>query len=400
MISTARGTKTWSAAPQDAGIKPLETRMNTDEEKALGGKEIGTVLNEIADPNYVDPAKARKSGKKDLDKDAFFKLMLAQIKYQNPQQPMESHEMAAHLAQFTSLEQLYNVNENLALMRKQQDPAQNFAAVQFIGKSVVADGSQIFRAKGDTAHEVRFKLDDPAQKTTVTIVDSSGKDVRKMQLNNLKKGENVFSWNGVLDDGSTARAGEYNLKFEALDGADKKVNVQTKTSGKVTGVNYTASGPVLLMGKQTLRMSDIRRIEDDGLAAAEANRSQRMQTIPGMPTGMPAASNPTQIGGPVTGPLGGLTGLPPGFVMPEMPSEGAAPEVIPNDMPIETLKATPEQARMALPKPKLMEPKPMGGVTTSGAQPELTSNLNEIATQGSGVGAASRGGKDKKVALR
>src|SRR6478672_1972280 len=109
----------------------------TDKKEVLGGEggDVGSLLNKIADPNWVDPQKAeRKVGNNTLDKDAFLKLMLAQMKHQDPTNPQPSHEMAAQLAQFTSLEQLNNINTTLEGMKQQQAPGVNFQALAFIGK--------------------------------------------------------------------------------------------------------------------------------------------------------------------------------------------------------------------------------------------------------------------------
>lgn len=48
-----------------------------------------------------------------LDKDAFLKLLVTQLKNQDPLNPMEDREFIAQMAQFTSLEQMQNMNDNL-----------------------------------------------------------------------------------------------------------------------------------------------------------------------------------------------------------------------------------------------------------------------------------------------
>src|SRR5690606_35195937 len=110
------------------------------QDEALGGQDVGEFLNKIADPNWVDPQKRfRATGNDKLDKEAFMKLMLAQMKNQDPTNPMKSHEMAAQLAQFSSVEQLSNINTTLTAMQAGQKPTESFQALNFIGKAVAGD---------------------------------------------------------------------------------------------------------------------------------------------------------------------------------------------------------------------------------------------------------------------
>ena len=52
--------------------------------------------------------------KNDLDKDAFLRLLTTQLANQDPLNPMEDREFIAQLAQFSSLEQMQNLNKNIA----------------------------------------------------------------------------------------------------------------------------------------------------------------------------------------------------------------------------------------------------------------------------------------------
>ncbi|MFY9496728.1 MAG: flagellar hook capping FlgD N-terminal domain-containing protein, partial [Halanaerobiales bacterium] len=63
--------------------------------------------------DYSSVQVERKDGN-NLDKDAFFKLLITQLKYQDPLTPMENTEFVAQMAQFSSLEQMANMNANLS----------------------------------------------------------------------------------------------------------------------------------------------------------------------------------------------------------------------------------------------------------------------------------------------
>lgn len=275
MVGVKRGTQTFSKAPSSS---PSVARDNGggsavgagnisagDFQKAYGDQNVGDVLNKVADPNYVDPAKkVRSVGSNELGKDAFLKLMLAQMKHQDPTNPMQSHEMAAQLAQFTSLEQLNNINTTLEAMKNQASPATNYQALALIGKKVSGDSSKIVRTTGDRMHNVNFEMMNDAEKVTITVKDSAGNVVRKIAQGAMKKGANSFEWNGLNEEGGAARPGEYKVSIEGVSSSGKKVFAKTTFGGRITGLNYTQEGPVLLVGNQSVKLSDVKKIEDAG----------------------------------------------------------------------------------------------------------------------------------------
>jgi flagellar basal-body rod modification protein FlgD len=268
MMSVKSGTQTWSTAQQTSSLKaPAASSTaavaggNADEQP----QNIGEIANKIADPNWIDPSKKRKVGSNELDKDAFLKLMLAQMKHQDPTNPLKSHEMAAQLAQFTSLEQLFNINESLGEMKKTQDPRTNFQALEFIGKAVSGDSSKVTRAKGDKEHDFNFNLPAAASEMKVKVRNAAGDFVRTFDLKNVKAGPQKITWNGITENGDEARPGEYTFMVEAKSSNGAKIVPKTDFEGRITGVNFTVTGPVLMIGNQTVRLSDVRKIVDPSL---------------------------------------------------------------------------------------------------------------------------------------
>lgn len=264
VMNVKRATQNFSKAEQTSSLRGdgVQTVSASDQQKAFGDQDVGAVLNKIADPNWVDPSKkVRTTGDPNLGKDAFMKLMLTQMKFQDPTNPLQSHEMAAQLAQFSSLEQLSNINGTLESMRNQSSPQVNYQALALIGKTVSGDSSRLSRAAGDTVHSVNFELMGEASKVHITIKDSGGNLVRKMELGKLKKGQNTIDWNGLKDDGTAARPGDYRIAIEAQNSGGGKVFSKTTFGGKITGLNFTPQGPVLMVGSQTVKMSDVKKIE-------------------------------------------------------------------------------------------------------------------------------------------
>ncbi len=270
------GTQTWSKSAQTSSLKtdPKQTLGALDQIKALGDeKDLGQLLNKIADPNWVDPAKTRQVGNPELGKDAFLKLLLAQMKNQDPTSPMESHEMSAQLAQFSSLESLQNIDRNMKVMANPADKnnASQFELMNMIGKAVMGDSSQILRQDPTEEHDINFKLIKDAENVKLTIKDKLGTVIRELEVKGLKEGQNKVSWNGLNKDGVAMGSGEYRVELKALDSGGRKIAAETKFAGVVTGVNFSAEGPVLLMGKQKIRMKNIKSITTPDQIAKVAN---------------------------------------------------------------------------------------------------------------------------------
>ena len=80
-----------------------------------------------------------------LGKDAFLKLLIAELSNQDPLNPMEDREFVSQMATFSSLEQMQNMNKTLESMAE----ANKFSAVQYIGKAVA-----FTKGEGEEAQQV------------------------------------------------------------------------------------------------------------------------------------------------------------------------------------------------------------------------------------------------------
>jgi flagellar basal-body rod modification protein FlgD len=329
MMSVKGGTQTWSKQAQDPNFKADNTRSvsATDSQKYFDGESVGDTANKVADPNWQDPSrKIRAVGNSELGKDAFMSLLLTQMKNQDPTNPLKSHEMAAQLAQFTSLEKLNNINEGIGALRKDNQPDHNFQALQFIGKTVNMDNSKIVRSEENESHDLRFVLPQDSQKTNVEIKDANGNVVRKLEVKNLKAGPNSLAWNGKTDEGATAPKGDYVMSIEAWGSNGRKLAVATKADGIITGVNFTAHGAQLMMGKQVISLADVKSISDPNIGA----QTQIMQALSGAigPQAPAGSAIPNSVAVPQGQPQHGAPGghmIPINGGMQPAPSADAAP---------------------------------------------------------------------------
>jgi flagellar basal-body rod modification protein FlgD len=270
-------TKTWSDAKQQTNWKADNTQTVSaiDRKKVMeDGEDVGAVLNRIADPNWVDETKKiRTTGNNQLDKDAFMKLLLTQMKNQDPTNPLKSHEMAAQLAQFTSLEKLTNIDDSIKKQTDVQQPLANFESLKLIGKVVAGDSSAIQRETMDEKHPIRLNVLGDAQDVKIDIKDDTGTIVRSMVHKNVKKGRFDVDWNGITTEGLPARVGPYSVSVAATGSNGKGVGVETSFQGPVTGVTFSKAGPTLLVGNQKVMLADIKTILEGTETKTTANNS-------------------------------------------------------------------------------------------------------------------------------
>ena len=123
----------------------------------------------------TQPGAIPSNPKSALGKDQFLQMLVAQMKNQDPLSPMDGQQMAAQLAQFSSVEQLVTLNETMANQAAGQtallDSLGGSLTLGAIGKSVEVDSSQATDANGNpappntvlrgTVDGVRFTTDGP-----------------------------------------------------------------------------------------------------------------------------------------------------------------------------------------------------------------------------------------------
>jgi flagellar basal-body rod modification protein FlgD len=273
MVNAKLGVNAFGAtADKPTSTVGTPSNLSVQDKKKVGEEDLGAVANKLADPNWTDPSKKiRATGNPSLDKDAFFKLMLAQMKNQDPTNPMKSHEMAAQLANFSSLEQMQNMNKTLEELKNAQKPSENFQALNLIGKAVAGDSSKVVRGLNDKEHDFKFALPMAAEEVSVKVRDADGTVVRTYNLKGLKQGENKLTWNGEDEKGQKVAVGEYQFIAEAKTSDGKKLGIKTDFDGLITGVSYTTEGPVLNVGNQAIRFRDVKKITDPRLMRNDQN---------------------------------------------------------------------------------------------------------------------------------
>jgi flagellar basal-body rod modification protein FlgD len=216
--------------------------------------DIAGITNTPNAANKQQPGPALKS----LGKEDFLRLLTVQLRAQNPLNPMDSTAFTAQLAQFSSLEQLTNINGQLTNMISSQTSLQNTMAVGLIGKRVKVAGNTV-QLNGQA--DLRYSLPGDASKVTISIYDATGSLVQQKNLAGQTAGEHNILWDGKDKDGFTRSAGQYLFAVDAVDGNGQVLSATTLSTGTVTGVGFENNMTYLSIdGMRKVGLGDIREI--------------------------------------------------------------------------------------------------------------------------------------------
>jgi flagellar basal-body rod modification protein FlgD len=197
-----------------------------------------------------------------LGKDAFLQLLVAQMKNQDPTNPMDGRKLASQLAQFSSVEQLTNLNTAMDNLVKSQDnmsqSLSNTMAASLAGKEVQAVSDRIHIKAGKDC-TIPFQLGSPAADVKITITDSNGTTIRTAKLENLSAGENAWSWNGKTNEGNKVPEGNYAVHIDAKNG-DSKVETLVYQQGTAEKVRYTPEGVRLMINGVAVPLGNVKEI--------------------------------------------------------------------------------------------------------------------------------------------
>jgi flagellar basal-body rod modification protein FlgD len=195
-----------------------------------------------------------------MGKDDFLTLLVAQLQNQDPLNPSDSTEFTAQLAQFSSLEQLQNMNDTLGNFEVYQSTLNNIQASGFIGKSVTAAGDTLSVQDGN-ADPIVFELSEDCENVYIKIRDAYGTYVADIEAGPLEAGQHTISWDATDDTDMEVPEGAYTFTVMASDANGNTVASTSFITGTVTGVNYESGETKLLIGDQELPISSVIRVE-------------------------------------------------------------------------------------------------------------------------------------------
>jgi len=250
---------------------------------------------------------AKPKGAGTLDKDAFMHLMVTQLKYQDPLNPSDNQQMAAQMAQFSSLEALQNMKTSMAYLGKNMtdSAAKQAAATQTMATTSATSllGATVRLRKND----IHFS-GDPSRVAVhaspgseLAVLDQDGEAVRTIPLDGVdtagaailgKSGDGVVGWDGLDDEGKPVASGKYTLSVRNSATSDDSGYAYVDAS--ITGVGSDSEGTSLETADGTYHLQDLVEI-----GSTAAFKGAALGAPQSSPSGGSASTAISLIGHPV-----------------------------------------------------------------------------------------------------
>ena len=215
--------------------------------------EVNPVLGAL-----MDGGAAKKNEAQELN-DRFLKLLVAQMKNQDPLNPLDNAQVTSQMAQINTVTGINTLNATVGRLLDQFAGLQALQAAQLAGRDVLVNGNQL-PFSGEVAPVGAVELSTAASAVKVDIRDANGLLVRTLDLGARGVGTARFSWDGRTDAGAKVAPGNYTFTARASDGG-KEFAAGTLMAARVEGVR-TKDGAVqlVLAGLGSVAYADIKQI--------------------------------------------------------------------------------------------------------------------------------------------
>lgn len=238
---------------------------------ATVSNDLLTAMNGTSSSSSTSNSSGLTDNSPDAIQNRFLTLLMAQMKNQDPNNPMDNSQLTSQMAQLSTVSGISQLNSTLATLMGNLNSSQALSSANMIGHSVLAPGNSLQLtsettkdASGNDVTKQRavmgVNLATNASSVVVTIKDSTGVVVRTMDLGTQASGVVPVIWDGTNDAGSKAADGNYTFTVAASNNGTA-VNATALAFGTVASVSTAADGIKLNVSNiGTIKPTDVVQI--------------------------------------------------------------------------------------------------------------------------------------------
>ena len=194
-----------------------------------------------------------------LSKEDFLKLLITQLRYQDPMAPLDQNQFLSQTAQFTALENLQNIGKQLEDLKSLSSGSSLTQAAGLLGKTVSVSRAGV-SFDGTTPLTLPFTLSGPAASVDVDVLDAQGHRLRRLGTGPLGAGANAVAWDGRDETGRPLVAGTYAYRVAAM-ASGTSAPLASVGQGTITGLQTDGARLLYRIGDALVRSEDIVEVQ-------------------------------------------------------------------------------------------------------------------------------------------
>lgn len=188
----------------------------------------------------------------------FMTLLVAQMRNQDPLNPMDNNQMTSQIAMLNMVSGIDNLNKTLNNMSTSQQLGDSLKATDLIGHSVLVPSSNVVLNNGSADFSVDLAGD--AQTVNVMVLDKYGVLVKSFDIGSQTAGIHSLNWDGLSDNGTQLVDGSYSIKVDAQKNG-QSVDATTLAADTVNNLGLSGGLATLQLSKLgNVGLSDIRAV--------------------------------------------------------------------------------------------------------------------------------------------
>jgi flagellar basal-body rod modification protein FlgD len=205
----------------------------------IQNQTANNVLSALQTPAATEASKMTEA------QDRFLKLLVQQLKNQDPMNPLDNAQFTSQLAQINTVEGIEKVANQIKSLSGDFQGLETVQAASLVGRQVVIEGKtlDLYNGTGKAA----FELPQGVDHATVSVKDSLGNVLKQIDLGALEGGMHDFNWDGITQDGKAAINGRYEFSVSATANG-QPVTATTMSIARVDGIKRDPDGMKLMLG--------------------------------------------------------------------------------------------------------------------------------------------------------
>lgn len=193
-----------------------------------------------------------------LGKDDFMKLLLVELQYQDPTEPMDTEKILTQTSELASLEASDNTRKSLEELSKTLALSQQFSILSAIGKTASLGNDTIHHTQGESSSfDLYFPYD--AKGGSITIKDNDGNVVKTIDFADKEKGVYSFEWNGVDNNGNVVDDGIYHVESSYYDN-DGNSRYTAVGTYPIDSVRFEGGKALVKLGSNYIPLESIKEV--------------------------------------------------------------------------------------------------------------------------------------------